>query len=82
MPPEWPEWPKRPKWKDEISHRLAGLKLTATREAAIIEEFSQHLDDIYEEHIADGATPMQAEKLTRETARRRPKCRVTSTSEI
>jgi putative ABC transport system permease protein len=61
--PERPEWPI---WKDELRHRLAELKLASTRESAIIEELSQHLDDIYQEHIDDGATPAQAEKLTRD----------------
>jgi putative ABC transport system permease protein len=61
--PERPEWPK---WRDELCHRLAGLKLASTRKAAIIEELAQHLDDIYQEHIEDGATPAQAELLTRD----------------
>src|SRR5258706_3109245 len=45
-----------PEWMEEISQQLAGLMLDATREAAIVEELSQHLDDRYEELRAGGAT--------------------------
>jgi len=34
-----------PEWKNEISACLASLNLTPTREAAIIEEIAQDLDD-------------------------------------
>jgi putative ABC transport system permease protein len=44
-----------PDWKDEIRRRLAGLQLEPTREAEIIEELSQHLDDRYAELLAGGA---------------------------
>jgi len=44
-------------WKDEIRRRLAELKLEPTREAEIVEELSQHLDDRYKELLAGGATP-------------------------
>ena len=45
-----------PDWKPEIRRRLANLQLAPTREAEIIEELSQHLDDRYAELLADGAT--------------------------
>ena len=32
-------------WKKEIRQRLAGLKLKPTREAEIVEELAQHLED-------------------------------------
>jgi len=38
-----------PVWKQEIRKRLAPLKLEPAREAAIVEELSQHLDDCYNE---------------------------------
>ena len=38
-----------PEWNDEIRRRLAGLNLDAAREAEIVEELSQHLDDRYAE---------------------------------
>jgi putative ABC transport system permease protein len=45
-----------PEWKDEIMKRLAGSQLEPTREAEIVEELSQHLDDRYAELQACGAT--------------------------
>src|SRR5882672_899555 len=49
-----------PDWKDEISKRLASLRLAPTREAEIIEELSQHLDDRYEELRIAGRTEAEA----------------------
>jgi hypothetical protein len=49
-----------PEWKDEILQRLAGLQLSPTREAEIVEELTQHLDDHYAESLAGGATPEEA----------------------
>src|SRR5262249_35313759 len=66
-----------PDWKSEIGRRLASLKLEPTREAAIVEELSQHLDDCYEGLLAGGATEAEAERRTmeelseRETLQRR-----------
>ncbi len=51
-------------WKPEIRQRLAGLKLAPTREAAIVEELAQHLDDCYEELLAGGATEDEAYRAT------------------
>ena len=44
-----------PEWKNEIRLRLAALKLEPTREAEIIEELAQHLNDHYAELLAGGA---------------------------
>src|SRR5215470_13722387 len=49
-----------PEWKHEISRRLASLKLEPAREAEIIEELSQHLEDRYAESLAGGATRDEA----------------------
>ena len=49
-----------PDWKEEISKRLEPLKLSPPREAEIIEELSQHLEDRYQELLASGATEEQA----------------------
>src|SRR5574341_1116703 len=49
-----------PEWKQQIRQRLAGLQITPTREAAIVEELAQHLDDCYAEALAGGATPAEA----------------------
>src|SRR5262245_15704392 len=44
-----------PEWKQEIRERLAPLKLTPTREAEIVEELAQHLEDRYAELLSGGA---------------------------
>ena len=49
-----------PEWKEEIRRRLADSKLEPAREAEIIEELSQHLEDRYAESLAGGATPDEA----------------------
>jgi len=49
-----------PDWKREIRTQLASLKLEATRQAEIIEELSQHLDDRFEELCGKGATEEEA----------------------
>ena len=53
-----------PDWKPEIRRRLAGLRLSPTRESAIVEELAQHLDDCYAESLAGGATEAEAERRT------------------
>ena len=45
-----------PEWKPEIRRRLTPLKLEPTREAEIVEELAQHLEDCYAELLAGGAT--------------------------
>ncbi|MGH9854365.1 MAG: ABC transporter permease, partial [Blastocatellia bacterium] len=47
-------------WKPEIRRRLANLDLSPTREAAIVEELAQHLDDCYAESLSGGATEAEA----------------------
>jgi len=49
-----------PEWKHEIRKQLAGLNLPPDREEEIIEELSEHLKNLYEEIVTDGATPEQA----------------------
>jgi putative ABC transport system permease protein len=51
-----------PDWKEEIRLRLAGLKLDPAREAEIVEELSQHLDDRYRESLSAGATDEDARR--------------------
>src|SRR5438132_7917284 len=43
-------------WKHAIERRLDGLRLAPTREAELVEELSQHLDDRYHELRARGAS--------------------------
>jgi hypothetical protein len=49
-----------PEWKDEIKERLAGLRLEPTREAEIVEELAQHLEDRYTELRASGVMEDEA----------------------
>src|SRR5687767_7721118 len=49
-----------PEWKQEIEGRLASLRLDPAREAAIVEELSQHLDDRCAELLSAGAAPEEA----------------------
>src|SRR5215475_1409139 len=50
----------KPQWKSEIRTRLAGLRLAPTREAAIVEELAQYLEDCYAELLAGGASRAEA----------------------
>src|SRR6266542_2846182 len=58
-------------WKKEIGERLAPLKLAPTREAEIVEELAQHLEDQYAELSSGGAAPEEAYRaaLARELRR-------------
>jgi putative ABC transport system permease protein len=51
-------------WKQEIRQRLAGLRLEPTRENAIVEELSQHLDEFYEALLDSGADAPAAYQQT------------------
>jgi hypothetical protein len=50
-------------WVSELRARLSSLRLSPAREAEIIEELSQHLDDRRQELIASGATPEEATRV-------------------
>jgi hypothetical protein len=52
--------PERPDWKEKIGRRLAPLKLAPTREAEIVEEVAQHLEDRYQELLAGEAAETEA----------------------
>jgi hypothetical protein len=47
-------------WKQEITKRLAGLHLAASREVEVVEEMAQHADDRYSELLASGTSETQA----------------------
>ena len=51
-----------PEWSNDIRKRLEGLRLDPAREASIVEEISQHLDDRYEDLVARGASPEAARR--------------------
>jgi hypothetical protein len=52
-------------WKLEIKQRLAGLNLDPTREAEIVDEFAQHLEDRYVKLLSGGAKPEDAKSKVR-----------------
>jgi hypothetical protein len=58
-----------PDWTEYLRPRLAGLRLSASREAEIIEELSQHLDQRYEALRAGGASDVEARRLAVEELR-------------
>ena len=49
-----------PDWKAEVRRRFQNLRLEPAREAAIVEELAQYLDDYYAESLAGGATLAEA----------------------
>jgi len=49
-------------WRHAIERRLEGLRLPPTREAEVVEELSQHLDDRYRELRAAGASETTARR--------------------
>jgi predicted permease len=53
-----------PDWKSEIRRRMAGSKLGPMREAAIVEELAQYLDDCYAELRLNGASEEEAYRQT------------------
>src|SRR5215203_2261325 len=55
-----------PDWKKKIRERLAGLRLAPTREAEIVDELAQGLEDYYEELLAGGSTTADAWRKTLE----------------
>jgi putative ABC transport system permease protein len=55
-----------PEWKEEVSRRLASLKLAPAREAEIVEEVAQHLEDRYQELVASGTTEEGARRVALE----------------
>ena len=52
-----------PDWAEHVRPRLSSLRLSPVREAEIVEELSQHLDDCWRELIAGGASPDEATRL-------------------
>jgi predicted permease len=52
-----------PDWTTALRQRLASLQLDPAREAEIVDELSQHLDDRYEALRADGAGEDEAREM-------------------
>jgi putative ABC transport system permease protein len=53
-----------PDWALHVRARLESLRLSPTREAEIVEELSEHLDDRWRELVAGGASPEEATRWT------------------
>jgi putative ABC transport system permease protein len=51
-----------PDWNNELRRRLATLRFSPTREAEIVEELSQHLDQRYEELRTAGSSDADARR--------------------
>jgi putative ABC transport system permease protein len=49
-----------PEWSREIRERLARLSIAPEREASVVEEIGQHLEDRYAELVSRGASPEAA----------------------
>jgi len=52
-----------PEWRNRIRPRLASLRLNPAREAEILDELVQHLDERYEELRGAGESEVEAERL-------------------
>src|SRR5215472_13806428 len=52
-----------PDWSKHIRSLLVEIQLDAAREAEIIEELTQHLNDAYEDGLANGLSPQEAETV-------------------
>jgi predicted permease len=55
----------RPNWIPDIRARLSALSIAPSREAEIVEELTQHLDDRWHELIAGGKPPDEAARIAR-----------------
>lgn len=55
-----------PDWRDEIRHRLAGLRLSPDDETNVIEELQQHLDDRYRDLRGRGVGEPEARRAALE----------------
>src|SRR6185503_12615242 len=49
-----------PDWRGYLRNNLAPLELGPERELQMVEEMAQHLEAIYEESLADGASEQEA----------------------
>jgi putative ABC transport system permease protein len=54
-----------PDWRSHIRSRLTSLRLSPAREREIVDELAQHLDDRWQELMANGATPDKAAETAR-----------------
>ena len=59
-----PSMSLRGRWVEAVRGRLSSLGLAPEREAEIVDELSQHLDDHYRELTSGGTSPADAERRT------------------
>ena len=52
-----------PDWGQHIRPRLSALRLSPAREAEIVDELSQHLEERWREWLAGGASETEATRL-------------------
>ena len=52
-----------PDWPQKIRSLLAGSRLEPTREAEIVDELAQHLNDAYDDALMSGLCPEEAERV-------------------
>jgi hypothetical protein len=57
-------------WKEEIRKRLEGLRLAPAREAEIVEELAQHLEEDYQALLAQGVAEAEALRINARGAER------------
>lgn len=55
-----------PDWKGTVQKSIAGLNLESARESTIVEEISAHLEDRYQELLANGTSKEEAYRQTLE----------------
>jgi putative ABC transport system permease protein len=58
-----------PDWQEEICRRLRSLRLAPAREAEIVEELTQHLEDRFQELVVGGSTEDEARRMALEELR-------------
>jgi predicted permease len=51
-----------PEWKKEVRGRLSHLNLQPEREAEIVEELAEHLEDLYQDALVQGHEPEEARR--------------------
>jgi hypothetical protein len=54
-----------PDWREDVRTRLAPLRLSPAREAEIVDELAQHLEDRYRDQLNRGASPEEAARAAR-----------------
>ncbi len=60
-----PKGGSKPDWTADIRARLSALSIAPSREAEILEELSQHLDDRWRELVAHGQSAEEAARIAR-----------------